>query len=128
MKTFSFIMALLLFTMPLLTLAQQTDDAAQAIADATRDAKLADTQIWGAAGCFLGVTGMLIAYAVTPTVPPEKLLGKTPEYVAYYTSTYQKLVKKDRTTRATVGCAIGTGTAVVVWTILLSAAQAQSGY
>ena len=128
MKILSFVMAVMLFTTPYLTLAQPTSDAAQAISDARHDAKLANTHIWGAAGCLLGVTGMLIAYAVTPTVPPEKLLGKSPEYVAHYTSTYQKLVKKDRTTQATVGCVVGTGTAVVLWTFLLLCVDSPYGY
>ena len=128
MKTLSFIMAVMLFTTPYLTLAQQTSDAAQAIFDARRDATLANTQIWGAVGCLLGVTGMLIAYVVTPTVLPEKLLGKSPEYVAYYTSTYQKLVKNDQITHATIGCVIGTGTMVGLWIILISAADSPYGY
>ncbi len=70
MKTLSFIMVVMLFTTPYLTLAQQTSDAAQAIFDARRDATLANTQIWGTVGCLLGVTGMLIAYVVTPIKNP----------------------------------------------------------
>ena len=77
----------------------------------------------GAAGCLLGVTGMLIAYVVTPTVPPERLLGKSPEYVAHYTSTYQRIVKSNQTRNATTGCVIGTGAAVALWAILISAAE-----
>ena len=77
---------------------------------------------------YLVVTGMLIAYVVTPTVLPEKLLGKSPEYVAYYTSIYQKLVKNDQITHATIGCVIGTGTMVGLWIILISAADSPYGY
>ena len=111
-KTLSFVMMLLIFNMPLLTFSQQTDDAVQAIADAQRDAKLADTQIWALVGCTLMLTGILVAYLVPPTVPTMNLLGKSPEYVAYYTSTYQEKVKNERTKQASLGC-LGTG---VVWT------------
>lgn len=128
MKILSFVMAVMLFTTPYFTLAQPISDAAQAISDAQRDAKLANTQIWGTAGCLLGVTGMFLAYIITPTIPPEKLLGKSPEYVIYYTSTYQKLVKEDQTTKATIGCVVGTGTMVALWTILLSSTTSPYGY
>ena len=71
---------------------QQISEVSQAIADAQRDAKLADTQVWAASGCVFGVIGILLAYVYTPQVPAVKLLGKSPEYVAYYTSTYQQIV------------------------------------
>ena len=120
-RVFSCAMVLLLLSMPCLTLAQQTNDAAQAIADAKRDAKNAPySYVWYPAGCILGVAGILIAVVYTPhsllvcqpsTVggilitavytphpPPEKLLGKSPEYTAYYTSTYQQVAKYERVT------------------------------
>ena len=113
-KPLSFVMVMLLFFMPILVFSQQSDEMSRAIADATRDAQLVNTQIWGAGGCLLGITGVFIAYVVTPTVPLEKLLGKSPEYVAYYTSTYQRLVKSSQTRNATTGCVISTGVSVAV--------------
>ena len=108
-RVFSCAMALLLLSMPCLTLAQQTNDAAQAIADAKRDAKNApNSYVWYPAGCFLGVAGILIAAVYTPHPPAEKLLGKSPEYIAYYTSTYQQVAKDDQVTEATLGCLTGT--------------------
>ena len=84
-------MVLLLLGMPYLTLAQQTNDAAQAITDARRDAKYdPSSHLWFPAGCLLDVAGILVAAVYTPHPPTEKLLGKSPEYVAYYTSTYQQ--------------------------------------
>lgn len=57
-RVFSYLMVLLLFSMPCLTLAQQANDAAQAIADAKRDAKnTPNSYVWYPAGCFLGVAG-----------------------------------------------------------------------
>ena len=119
MKILSFVMALLLFAMPFLTLAQQSNDAAQAIMDAERDAQLADTQIWALAGCVGGLLGVIAAYAVTPTVPSMKLIGKSPEYVAYYTTTYQQKVRSLQTQQATMGCFGGVLLSVLGYVILL---------
>lgn len=108
MKTLSVVMVILLFSMPFLALAQQTSDAAQAIADAQRDAKLINASIWGAAGCFLSFAGVFLASVATPPVPAEKLIGKSPEYVVMYTTTYQQTVKSKQTKIAIAGCVVGT--------------------
>ena len=66
-KVFSCLMVLLLLIIPCLTFAQQTNDAAQAIADATHDAKYApNSSLWFPAGCVLGVVGILVAAVYTP--------------------------------------------------------------
>ena len=108
MRALSLLMALMLFNLPFLTLAQQTTDTAQAIADAQRDAELTDTSIWGLAGCVFSFTGVFIAATATPMVPPEKLIGKSSEYVIYYASTYREAVKSKQRKSATVGCILGT--------------------
>ena len=118
MRTLSFIMVIMLFSPPFLTYAQQTGDAAQAIADAQRDAELVDNSIWAAAGCVFNVMGILLASMATPPVPVEKILGKSPEYVAYYTSTYQQTVKGEQTKSATTGCIIGIGMGVIGYLLL----------
>ena len=108
-RVFSYLMVLLLFSMPCLTLAQQTNDAAQAIADATRDAKNPQNgYVWFPAGCLLGVVGILIAAVYSPPPPATRLLGKSPEYITYYTETYQNVAKDDQVTEATLGCLLGT--------------------
>ena len=81
-------------------------DQQQAIRDAERDAKLADTQIWALAGCGFGIWGIAAAYAITPAVPALKLLGKSPEYTAFYTETYRQKVKAERTRQAGLGCLV----------------------
>ena len=102
--TVPLLIALMLFT-PIISIGQQQSDAAQAIADAKRDGKNVNTSyIWFPAGCILGVVGILLAGIYTPTVPAEKLLGKSPEYVAYYTSTYQKIARDDQLMESTLGC------------------------
>ena len=50
---------------------------------------------------------MLAAHFMTPQVPPTKLLGKSPEYVAYYTVTYQEKVRRRQLSDAAAGCGIG---------------------
>ena len=103
--------------------AGENTDGMQAIVDATRDAKQADTQIWSLVGCFGGVLGVAGAYAIEPSVPPVKLLGKSPEYVSYYTQIYQQEVKSQRTKNAVLGCVGGYAVITVFYLMLLSRYQ-----
>ena len=82
-------------------------DVSQAIADAQRDAKLADTQLAFYSGCAFSVIGVLSAYRSPPQIPSEKLLGKSPDDVANYTSTYQRIVKGKQAKQAAVGSMAG---------------------
>ncbi|MDE0089309.1 MAG: hypothetical protein OXU23_26585 [Candidatus Poribacteria bacterium] len=83
----------------------ENSDITQAISDATRDGKNApNSYIWFPAGCFLGVAGILIAAIYSPTPPTARLLGKSPEYVAYYTQTYQNVARDDQMQDAVIGC------------------------
>ncbi|HVZ85625.1 MAG TPA: hypothetical protein VHG72_01555 [Polyangia bacterium] len=86
-------------------------DSARALAQATADAQ-ADTSgaAWFFAGCLLGVIGLIIALVVEPSPPPARLMGKSPEYIAIYTTTY-KSEGKSAQLRSTL---YGLGTAVVV--------------
>ena len=74
--------------------------------DAEHDATLSDTQIWALAGCGFGIWGIAAAYIITPAVPTTKLLGKSPEYIAFYTETYQQKVKAARARQAGLGCLV----------------------
>ena len=120
-RVLSCAMVLLLLGMPYLTLAQQTNDAAQAIMDARRDAKYdPSSHLWFPAGCLLGVAGILVAAVYTPHPPAEKLLRKSPEYVAYYTSTYQQVAKDEQIKDATIGCLFGGCVVVGTYAWILS--------
>ena len=44
--------------LPLPETTEETSDGMQAIVNATRDAKQADTQMWSLVGCFGGVLGV----------------------------------------------------------------------
>ena len=46
---------------------------------------------------------------MTPPVPAERLLGKSPEYVIFYTNEYEKAMPKKHVEQASIGCLIQTG-------------------
>ena len=113
-----FLMAVLTFSMPFVTLAQQniepaeaTTDAeraamvAKAAADAERDAQAdTDTAFWFIVGCFGSVLGFLYANYNVPTVPADRLIGKSPDYVTTYSSVYVRESKAIRQNRVVTGC------------------------
>ena len=108
LRTISLICILTLLSVTFQGITQATEhgsDAAQAMLDAQRDAQAADVTAWGWAGGLLGPMGILIATIYTPTPPINRLIGKSSEYVAIYTSTYQQKVKGRQTRQAATGCA-----------------------
>ena len=115
-KTLSFVMVVMLFTMPFLTLAQQTGDATQAVIDAKTDAnKSNDLLIWGlgsflsalACGCVGGLVVVAVGQINDPSPPAARFLGKSNEYVLFYTQTYQNERKRKRTYASLGGCVGG---------------------
>ena len=104
--------------------------------DASRDvnklrwfsAGLASAVIGGPVGAFAGLvigetidpfSGILMGFVVgataplflidnyDPDPPSERLVGKSPEYIDYYTKTYKNKTKSIRKRSATVGCLFG---------------------
>ncbi len=59
-------------------------------------------------GCGLALFSLPIAYALldTQSPPPERLLGKSPEYVTAYTSVYVRSAKRRRNISITWGYAV----------------------
>ena len=104
-------MAMLVFSMPLASLAQQASVQAEAITAAEADAE-ADIQksLWFAAGCFLPVLGVVAGYVIAPSPPSSKFLGKSPEYVASYTDAYQAKAKNLQGRSALIGTGACVGT------------------
>ncbi len=45
--------------------------------------------LWFFIGFFGNIVGILIAYAYKPLPPASRLLGKSPEYAAFYTDSYK---------------------------------------
>ena len=116
-KVVCLICILTLISMAFQGIAEATEDvsdASQAMIDAQRDAEAADVEVWMWAGGIFGAFGMLVAALYTPTVPAHRLLGKSSEYVVFYTSTYQQKTKSKQIKEAAKGCAIGTGVAIAI--------------
>ena len=105
----AFLMAVLAFSMPFVTFAQQNSLQAEAIAAAERDAQNdINKGLWFLGGCFGGVIGVIIAYGIEPSPPATRLLGKSPEYVAFYTQAYAEKANKLQTNSALGGCCVMT--------------------
>ena len=121
-KILALLMAVLTFSMPFVTFAQQNSLQIEAIVAAERDAQ-GDTSasLWFLGGCFGGLIGVIIAYGVEPSPPATRLLGKSPEYVAFYTDAYQEKAKKLRANSAWAGCIVN-GLVTVVYVMAAIAA------
>ena len=78
----------------------------QAVADAKRDIASSSINGWYYMGFCLGGIGVIAALAATPTVPADKLIGKSPEYVVYYSKAYKSEMRKQRTKNAAIGCGV----------------------
>ena len=78
----------------------------QAKVDTKRDIASSSINSWYYMGFCLGGIGVIAALAATPTVPVDKLIGKSPEYVVYYSKAYKSEVRKQRTQNAAIGCGV----------------------
>lgn len=89
---------------PIATHAQMTE-VQQAEADARRDVSQdVSTISWGIGGFFCGVCAVAYVYIDKPQVPASRLVGKSAEYVSFYTDTYNREVRKSRGQAAMIGC------------------------
>ena len=114
------LMAVLTFSMPFITLAQQNLQA-EAIIAAERDAQNdVNKSLWFLVGCYGCVFGLIIAAGIKPAFPATRLLGKSPEYVAFYTDAYKEEAKRLQTNSALAGCFIN----VLATIILLKGLEA----
>ncbi len=114
-------MAVMLVVMPMQTTFAQ--DTATACADAERQAESdVSAGTWFAFGCFLGILVYLIG--LQPENPPAaNLLGKPPEYVAAYTDCYRAKTKDIKSKNALTGCLVGAGVQVLLYAIIIAAAD-----
>ena len=117
------LMAVLTFSMPFITLAQQNLQV-EAIIAAERDAQNdVNTSLWFLGGCLGGVIGLIIAHGVEPAPPATRLLGKSPEYVAFYTDAYKAKAKKLQTNSALGGCVVSALAYTVLYIVVLAEAS-----
>ena len=94
------------------TQAPPVSDARAAVmaaeADAKRDISGAKWTLIGMPGFFYGAT-IVTAYAVHPDPPATRLMGKSPEYTAFYEETWKDRSHARRVKHAWIGAGIGLG-------------------
>lgn len=82
---------------------------AQAINEAERDASAhLNKLLWFTTGFSLPVIGVFLSQRNQRSIPGGRLLGKSPEYVAFYTNAYRIKMKKLRFNWSLLGCLSGT--------------------
>ena len=102
------LIALLVFSMPFVALAQQNSELADAVAAAEQDAKADVKQgTWGVVGFLCGSVTLAVALTMQPPPPASRFVGKSPEYIRVYTQTYKSKVRNRQAGPATLGCLAG---------------------
>ena len=132
-----FLTAVLVFSMPFGTLAQQNSEIADtksaavgdtksenqlliatAKADAERDVKVDfgnyEQLLWFSAGFGCSIFGVAAAYLEETQPPPVRLLGKSPDYVKIYGHTYQNELRKNQMVFSGTGCVLSLGLLAVL--------------
>ena len=110
------LMSVLSLNVPLQCFAQRNTVALEAKTDAEYDAEDdVNTALWLAAGGVLGIAGNCLlgslaiggAYVYQPVPPTERLLGKSAEYVSFYTDAYKARMRRLQLVAAAKGAAGG---------------------
>ena len=113
-------------SVPLQCLAQQDSVALKAKADAEYDAEDdVNTALWLSAGGILGVAGTCLlgavavggAYVYQPVPPADRLLGKSVEYVNFYTDAYKARIRRLQLVAATKGTVGGSAVFFLLGTL-----------
>ena len=101
-KPVAVLLALLLLAMPLMA---QTglDDCAQGKIDGKQDGKAKASPAWILAGLGCGCLGVGAAYLITPSVPVDKLVGKSPDYTMCYEKQFKRTAGGKQAGYAVVG-------------------------
>lgn len=120
------LMSVLSLNVPLQCFAQRNTVALDAKTDAEYDAEDdVNTTLWLAAGGILGTAGSCLlgtiaiggAYVYQPVPPAERLLGKSAEYVSFYTDAYKARIRRLQLIAATKGAAGGTAVFFLLGTL-----------
>lgn len=119
----------LTFSTPIVSLAQQDSPTIEAAADAIADAEKDINQTsWFMTGCFLNIIGLAAARTNIPAVPADRLIGKSPEYIAVYTIKYKERVSELQRNYASMGCMFGSvGLGVVLVYIVVESCLSGGG-
>ncbi len=82
--------------------------AEQAVKDAEKDATAyLNRTLWFSAGCFFPLIGPIFSQRYQPFMPTARVLGKSPQYVAFYYDAYKVKTKKLQFNWAFGGCLVG---------------------
>ena len=93
---------------PAVTPAALKSVAEQAVADAEKDATAhLNRTLWFSTGCFFPLVGPIFSQRHQPFMPTARVLGKSPQYIAFYYDAYKVKTKKLQFKWALVGCLIG---------------------
>lgn len=95
-----------MFSYPLVAISQQNSIHTKAIADAERDAEAnVNKSLWFFGGCLGGILVIIFANVHEPSPPAVAFLGKSPEYISFYTDAYRSKARNLQTSQAIKGCA-----------------------
>ena len=72
--------------------------------------------VWQLTGCVGNIFGMGAALVYEPRLPANRLIGKPPEYVEYYTNEFRRETKGLQFYHASTGC-VSFSVGVLVWYI-----------
>ncbi len=93
---------------PAVTPAALKSVAEQAVADAEKDATAhLNRTLWFSTGCFFPLVGPIFSQRHQPFMPTARVLGKSPQYVAFYYDAYKVKTKKLQFNWALGGCLVG---------------------
>ena len=93
--------------------------AAQAVSDAEKDAVAhLNRTLWFSTGCFFPLVGPIFSQRYQPFMPTARVLGKSPEYVAFYYDAYKIKTKKLQFKWALSGCLVGAPIGAYLITLL----------
>ena len=112
-KTLVLFLAISFVAAPQIALSAEMDDARMAAeADAKSDVS---SWLWLGAGCLFNLLGVGAAYVILPSPPASRLLGKSHEYVAVYTDSYQAAARNIQVKNALIGCGLSAVGWVLYW-------------
>ena len=93
--------------------------AAQAVSDAEKDAVAhLNRTLWFSTGCFFPLVGPIVSQRYQPFMPTARVLGKSPEYVAFYYDAYKVKTKTLQFNWALSGCLVGAPIGAYLITLL----------
>ena len=98
--------------------------AEQAVADAEKDAGAHfNRALWFSTGCFFPLIGPIFSQRYQPFMPTARVLGKSPQYVAFYYDAYKVKTKKLQFNWALIGCLVGAPIEAYVITLVYRATR-----